>query len=230
MSITIKKFLGRGSSVLNANTTLVITATTETTAGNLFVGTAWVSHSTTLESVSDSKGNMYNVRTPFITGTERLYFFDSNTTSALAASDTITLTFSSTAGRKLATVTEFTGVANPSFSAQGTGISGSSSTPTIAVSSPSQANSVIVTALYYQGSSTWITAEDPEYTWMDDVVVQTSYALHYATREMTDTSAHNYVATLNVSRAYQLNYAIYNGYDEPIAPLSGGKALLLGVG
>lgn len=204
--------LGTGTTGLGVATTITVTLTDSAAVGELVSGWATVQSSGTINSVADTGGNTWTIRSAYVSGTVKYYWIDCVLTTALNIGDTITVTCSTAANRKLAIFFGISGQAASPFDKQGVGSSGTSTTPSIAVDGPSQADSVILCGLYW--GLTTLATEDPDYVWQMDAVVENRH-MHGAYRIVSSTASDTYSPTLTASQAWDVNYIIYKADSAP---------------
>lgn len=220
--------LATGKTGLGLSNLIEADVTAAAAVGNLVSGWATVQSSGTVTAVADTKGNTWTIRPAFVQGTVKYYWVDAVLTSALEVGDKITVTCSTAANRKLAIFFGLSGQAASPFDKQGVGATGTSTTPTIAIDAPSQADSVILCATYW--GLTTFSAEDPDYEWQMDVDVE-NRRMHGAYRIVSSAAADTYAATLAASQQWDTNYIIYKGAGSAPPPAAAGSNLaLLGVG
>lgn len=218
--------LGSGKVALGASATIVVTLTAAAAVGDLVSGWAVVQSSGTINSVSDTGGNTWTIRSAYTAGTARYYWIDAVLTTALNIGDTISVACSTAANRKLALFHGISGHAASPFDQQGAGASGTSTSPSITTGVPAQANSIILAAVY--SALTAVTVEDADYTTVGDEVVENRY-MHSAARIISAAEADTYAPTIGASQAWDMNYIIYKGADAPPA-IDDEAFCLLGVG
>lgn len=151
-------YLGQvGENFVNATaSTLAITTTAAANVGTFLVCPASVGAAASATSISDSAGNTWNLvnTSPLVARTMAL--FTCYVTSSLAASSTITITYSANTLNRLAAVYAFTGINRPtvtSATAQGTGVS-TLNTGNLA---PTQYASLLFTAISKNNNAAYTT-------------------------------------------------------------------------
>ena len=136
-----------GSEALGTNT-LVLNVATPTSAGDVvFVAADTSSTGQTVTGITDSKGNTYVVINSDLTETDTYQFETTGTTAALSGTDTITITYSGTAGAKAGICVGIPGVTSGHDVAPTTVNSAGATSSSIASGTLGQANEVVVAVL-----------------------------------------------------------------------------------
>lgn len=131
-----------GPSTVGTGVTQTITPVTATAAGDaIIVACGCSSTSVAVSSVTDSKSNSYAAATGAVTSYEFGQVWIATGTTALGTSDTITVTYSTTSGEKLAVAVGASGVASSSAVDTGAVASAESNTATPSVTSGTMATS-----------------------------------------------------------------------------------------
>lgn len=157
MAITHDATLGT-SQVKTAGSTLVITLSAASAAGRRVVvccGAA-ATGSVTVSSVADNRGNSYTKDKEKLNGTTvGVAIFSSRLTTALQASDTITITWSGSTTLRCGTADAYTSVDTLEVTSDGSGTSASPTTS--ATSTTDRADGLVVGALACSHGTTAVT-------------------------------------------------------------------------
>lgn len=218
--------IGTGTVDVGVSTVIDVTLTASAAVGDLVSGWMVVQSNGTLSSVTDTKGNTWTIRTPYVVSTSKYYFVDSVLTSALEIGDVISMTCSTAANRKYAVFQAINGQAASYFDQEGAGATGTSANPSITTGTLAQANSVIIGCVYSVFDQ--VTVEGAGYTGLTTAVLTNRY-MHSSYHIVNSTDPDTYAPTLGSSREWQTNYIVYKGADAPPA-IDDEAFCLLGVG
>lgn len=146
-------FVQENYSAPSASSSVTVTFTSAQTAGNLnVIAIGWNDVTTTITSVTDSKGNSYSVAVPTDTyptgGLSQAIYYAKNIASATANSNTVTVSFSASASFPDVRILEYSGLdtSSPLDTGTNASASGAGTTASVGPITTSIANELVLAA------------------------------------------------------------------------------------
>lgn len=202
--------LGTQVSANGASLTAVITTTADAPAGSCIWVPAVATGDTVISSIADSASNTYAPVTNYTGGGSGnvIKGFWCIIPALLPSGSTITVTFSSTNGRKFIAAFSTTGISGIDLTASGA--TGTSTTPSITTAALAQANSQAWATTYVGAGylDTW--TEAAGWTSHTTAVTETRI-MRTAHINLASASAVTYAPTNSVSRTWTMNAVVFKG-------------------
>lgn len=204
MAIGTPVDVGGNGNATTVSTTVVVTPTGTAVAGTLVVALAGVTNSTTITGIADTNSNTWTADTTVNVGGQNYRLFYCIANANIDATDTITVTYGSTGGNKVVSVSAVSGIDTTSprdlglVGSTGTGTAASTTTATL-----SQADEIVFGYTWVNGGQGEGFTKDAAFTTLGVYnAAAGSSALHIDYQIVASTSAVTNAATLAVSRTW----------------------------